>query len=206
MSLSIAGALGVVFLLSELGLAAFKRADKGEARAADRGSLRLLWMIIGVSVYLAYDLAYRLPSLSFAASTGDAAGGGMTSVDHGAGPGLIVFLGLGLFAAGLALRWYSIVYLGRFFTVNVAIAKDHRLIDGGPYRFIRHPSYAGALLAFAGMGVCLSNWASLVTILVPTFLVFSRRMRIEEDALAQGLGDTYRDYMRRTKRLIPAVY
>jgi protein-S-isoprenylcysteine O-methyltransferase len=72
--------------------------------------------------------------------------------------------GAALFAAGLALRWYAIVYLGRFFTVNVAISKDHRLIDTGPYRFIRHPSYTGAIMAFVGVfasGFCLHNWASL---------------------------------------------
>ena len=108
--------------------------------------------------------------------------------------------------AGLALRWYSIIYLGRFFTVNVAIATDHRLIDTGPYRFIRHPSYTGALMAFGGVGLCLCNWASLAVMFVPTLLVFMRRMHVEEVALIQGLGNTYRDYMRRTKRLIPAVY
>ena len=44
---------------------------------------------------------------------------------------------------GVALRWYSVIYLGRFFTANVAILKDHQLVDTGPYRFVRHPSYTG---------------------------------------------------------------
>ena len=61
-------------------------------------------------------------------------------------------------------------------------------------------------MAFLGLGLCLDNWASLVILIVPVFLVFLWRMRVEESALLQGLGDPYRDYMSRTKRLIPAVY
>jgi protein-S-isoprenylcysteine O-methyltransferase len=94
----------------------------------------------------------------------------------------------------------------RFFTVNVAIAANHRLIDTGPYRFVRHPSYTGALMAFLGLALCLANWASLAVMLIPVFLVFLRRMRVEEGVLLQALGAHYREYMHRTKRLIPAVY
>jgi len=56
------------------------------------------------------------------------------------------------------------------------------------------------------LALCLANWASLVILLAPVFLVFLRRMHVEEGALLQAFGDQYRDYMRRTKRLIPAVY
>ena len=111
-----------------------------------------------------------------------------------------------VFVAGLTLRWYAIVHLGRFFTVNVSIAADHRLIDTGPYRIVRHPSYTGALMAFLGLGLCMANWASLLSLLVPICLVFLRRIHVEEAVLLEALGDQYRDYMRRTKRLIPAIY
>jgi protein-S-isoprenylcysteine O-methyltransferase Ste14 len=50
------------------------------------------------------------------------------------------------------------------------------------------------------------HWASLLSLLVPICLVFLRRIRVEEAVLLQALGDQYRDYMRRTKRLIPAIY
>ena len=90
--------------------------------------------------------------------------------------------------------------------VIVAIAAGHRLIDTGPYRFVRHPSYTGALMAFLGLALCLANWVSLAVMLIPVLLVFLRRMHVEEDALLQALGNQYRDYMQRTKRLIPAVY
>jgi protein-S-isoprenylcysteine O-methyltransferase Ste14 len=90
--------------------------------------------------------------------------------------------------------------------VNVAIAADHRVVEAGPYRLLRHPSYTGALLAFLGLGICLDNWASLALLTLPTSVVFLWRMRIEEDALLETFGERYRDYMRRTRRLIPFIY
>lgn len=183
-----ASVLGLIYVVSELGLAVKKRAKKSESRGSDRGSLALLWVVIVVSVFLAFNIAYAFPAAAM--------GGGAA----------LRFLGAALFAAGLAIRWYSIVHLGRFFTVNVAIAMDHRLIDTGPYRFVRHPSYAGALMAFLGLALCLANWISLPVMIVPVFLVFLRRMHVEEGALLEALGVQYRDYMNRTKRLIPAVY
>jgi protein-S-isoprenylcysteine O-methyltransferase len=185
---SIASLLGSVFVLSEVGLTLFKRAKKGEARSADRGSLWLLWIVVVISVNLAYALAARKPEFGF-----------------GPAPA-VVAAGVALFVGGLALRWYSIMYLGRYFTVNVAIATDHRVIDTGPYRYIRHPSYTGALMAFVGLGLAFRNWAAMAVMMVPIVWVFLWRMRVEEDALVQALGDTYRDYMSRTKRLVPAVY
>jgi protein-S-isoprenylcysteine O-methyltransferase len=185
---STASVLGVIYVLSELALTLNKRAKSGESRVEDKGSLTLLWIVIAASVTLAFNLAYLLP------------GAAMSSAPA------LRRLGIALFAAGLALRWYAIVHLGRFFTVNVSIAADHRLIDTGPYRIIRHPSYSGALMAFLGLGLCMANWASLLCLLVPIFLVFLRRIHVEETVLLQALGDQYRNYMRRTKRLIPAVF
>jgi protein-S-isoprenylcysteine O-methyltransferase len=114
--------------------------------------------------------------------------------------------GICVFVIGLVLRLYSIIYLGRFFTINVAIAKDHRLIDSGPYRFIRHPSYTGGLMIFLGLGLSMGNWVSVAIIIVPILAVFLWRMGIEEAALLEALGEPYRSYMKRTKRLVPMVY
>ena|ERR1700677_115438 len=179
--------LGLLYGLSELGLTIFKRAGKG-ASSADRGSLGLLWIVILASVYVAVTLARALPQFSF-------------------GPRPIVeIIGVAVFAAGISLRWYAIVVLGRFFTVNVAIAQDHRLIEQGPYRFVRHPSYTGSLLAFLGLGICFCNWVSFAALMIPILAVFLRRMQVEEAALVAAFGDRYRDYIHRTKRLIPAIY
>ncbi len=184
----LAAALAAAYVLSEIGLSITRRASGGSARVADRGSLALLWIIISASSYLAFALSAKA-SLSMGALTA---------------PGRAV--GILLFFAGLAIRWYAIMYLGRFFTVNVAIASDHQLIDGGPYRHVRHPSYSGGLLALAGLGLCIGNWASVALLTLPTFLAFSWRIRVEEAALLGGLGSRYQAYMDRTKRLIPGVY
>jgi protein-S-isoprenylcysteine O-methyltransferase len=186
--MSLASVFGLAFLVSESGLAIFKRAGRQGSRAADQGSLRLLWTVIALSVFLAFVLARALPAANF-------------------GPAPVYpKLGAAIFVVGIAIRWYAIVYLGRFFTVNVAIAADHRLIDSGPYRFVRHPSYTGALMAFLGLGLTLGNWVSLAMLLAPTLLVFQRRMNVEESALIQAFGSRYQDYMRRTKRLLPGIY
>jgi protein-S-isoprenylcysteine O-methyltransferase Ste14 len=115
-------------------------------------------------------------------------------------------IGYALVLPGLFLRWYSIIYLGRFFTTNVAIATDHRVIDSGPYQFIRHPSYAGSLLAVLGFSLGMHNWASLLIIFVPICAVTMWRIHIEEQALTAALGQAYRDYASRTKRLVPLIY
>jgi protein-S-isoprenylcysteine O-methyltransferase len=108
--------------------------------------------------------------------------------------------------AGQLLRWWSIATLGRLFTVNVAIREGHQLIDSGPYRYIRHPAYTAILLFHVGAGLCLCNALSLIALTVPTTLVLLNRIRVEEDVLLSGLGDRYRGYMTRTKRLIPGLY
>lgn len=190
MSAQLISWLGYAFMISEAILALLRRSRASDSRSADRGSLVLLWVVIAISITLAYSLAYTVPTASMGA---------------GVAPTLRI-LGLVVFFAGLALRWYAIIYLGRYFTVNVAIASDHRVIDTGPYRYVRHPSYSGALMAFFGLGLCLANWLSLACTAIPTFCAFLWRIRVEEAALLEGLGGKYREYMRHTRRLIPALF
>jgi protein-S-isoprenylcysteine O-methyltransferase len=117
-----------------------------------------------------------------------------------------MFSGVALFVTGLLLRWWAIVTLGRFFTVDVTIELDHQLIDRGPFRVVRHPSYTGVLLAFVGLALTLGNWVALLVILVPIGAAFVHRMNVEENALSNALGREYTDYMRHTKRLVPFIY
>jgi protein-S-isoprenylcysteine O-methyltransferase len=179
--------LGICYGLSEVVLGVFKRSGTKSAET-DRSSLRVLWAVILVSVALAIWAAGRVPQ---ARSEWLARG---------------YALGMAIFVAGLLLRWYAIVYLGRFFTVDVAIAADHRVVDTGPYRLVRHPSYTGALLAFFGYGICLGNWVSLAALTLPIGWAFMRRIEVEELALNRALGESYAAYSRRTKRLVPCLY
>jgi protein-S-isoprenylcysteine O-methyltransferase Ste14 len=111
-----------------------------------------------------------------------------------------------LIFGGVALRVWAILTLDRFFTFVVGIAADHRVVQSGPYRVIRHPGYAGALLALAGFGVALANWLSLLIMLVVPALALAVRIRVEEAALIAALGQEYRDYASRTVGLIPGVW
>ncbi|MGA8708221.1 MAG: isoprenylcysteine carboxylmethyltransferase family protein [Steroidobacteraceae bacterium] len=179
--------LGPVFGLSEFALLLGKRSGSG-ATSADRGSLRLLWGVIGLCVVLAILAGNLVPQANSSWLWRLRTAGGV------------------LFLLGLLLRWYAIITLGRFFTVNVAIAADHRVIDTGPYRLVRHPSYSGSLLQFVGLGITFGNWLSLALLVLPVLAVYQRRIAIEEQALSQGLGDPYRRYMAQTRRLIPGIY
>jgi protein-S-isoprenylcysteine O-methyltransferase Ste14 len=115
-------------------------------------------------------------------------------------------LGVALMFVGAALRWWSIAHLGQFFTVYLRTTDDQKVIDDGPYRLIRHPSYSGGLLFVFGWGLCFGNALSVVVLVTPAVVFLNRRIRNEESLLVDKLGDTYRHYMLRTKRLIPSVY
>jgi protein-S-isoprenylcysteine O-methyltransferase len=105
----------------------------------------------------------------------------------------------------LVLRWTAILTLGRFFTANVTIHEGQMVIAAGPYRYVRHPSYAGLLLAFLGLGVFFGNWLSLGVLMIPITLAVIHRIRLEESMLVSALGPAYNAYCARTKRLIPGV-
>ena len=175
-------------LLSELALVWRRRASRASHTGHDRGSHLWLWGIIVGSI-----IAGHLAALSHV------------------GPRLFIglpwaWVGASLFAAGTVLRWWSIVHLGRFFSVDVAISHDHTVVETGPYRVVRHPSYTGLLLQCAGLGVVLGTLFSLLVIIVPTFLVLAHRIRVEEKALLANFGDVYADYTRRTKGLLPGIF
>lgn len=185
--LSLPSLFGVAFGLSECALSLTRRA-KGDAVVQDRGSLALFWTVIPLAMFLSYFAAATLPMLKLSAAP--------------------VWTGLGtlLLVAGLALRWYAIHYLGRWFTVNVAVAADQPLIDSGPYRSLRHPSYTGALLALLGLALCIGNLLSIVLLVGLTLPVFLHRIQIEEQALARAFGQRWTQYCGHTSRLLPGLY
>lgn len=119
---------------------------------------------------------------------------------------LCFFVGMLLMCGGIAWRWYAVRTLGTYFTLAVSIQNDHRVIQHGPYRFIRHPSYSGALVALCGVGLILTNWASLFVLVACSFAGIIYRIAVEERALVDALGYPYVEYRSRTKKLIPFVF
>jgi len=107
---------------------------------------------------------------------------------------------------GLLLRWWSFLSLGKYFTVVVKTSGDQPVVERGPYRVLRHPSYTGLLLAFAGCGVMLGNWVGTVGGVGLVLIALIYRLRLEERALSAALGERYRDFAASRARLIPYVW
>lgn len=158
-----------------------------KAGKQDAGTLPIVMMMQFVAMFAAFAIAF---TVSFA------------RVSH---PHLSFWAGLVFMIAGSLLRRHCFRMLGQSFTAAVVVVHDQVVVERGAYRWIRHPSYTGGLLIYGGMGLALGNWISLAEILVIVLVSYLLRVRAEERALVETLGEPYRDYMRRTKRFIPLV-
>jgi protein-S-isoprenylcysteine O-methyltransferase Ste14 len=158
------------------------------AHRRDRGSFAVVIGCVFVGFTLGSGLAAAVPAAAVQAGRYE-----------------VYYAGLVVMAMGMALRFSAVIVLGRFFTPVVMIGRDQHVVDTGPYRWIRHPSYTGALLTMAGVLLASTNWLALVGVL-PALPGFLYRIRVEEQALAEELGEPYRSYMARTRRLLPFVY
>lgn len=175
------------FTLGEIVLLALRRSGSRHV-SRDRRSLMLFWIVLPVSITLAFQAAWLYPA-------GKLHGGAALAA-----------LGGALVMIGLLLRYHAIRRLGRWFTVDVALAPGQTLLRDGPYRFIRHPSYTGALLALCGIGLLLDNIFSLAVIVIPPLLVFLRRILVEEQAMSEAFSPEWAAYRVRTWRLVPGFY
>ncbi len=170
----------------------FRQMAKVSRKAAsidDHGSMILLIGLQWIGLALNFSLAWF-----FRAAT----------ISHD--QTIIFILGIIFILLGVTLRWFAIQTLGRYFTRDVAVAVDQEVIQTGPYRFVRHPSYSGTFLTMLGLGLAMTNWASLASLLLFVFIGHFYRVRVEEQALINRIGQPYMEYMRRTKRFIPFVF
>ncbi len=177
------------WLLFEVGMAVGRRSDRQADRRRDAGTLGNFWRVIPIACSAGglfsalraapFPTAWQRPALA---------------------------LGTALVLAGLALRVAAILTLRRLFTVDVAIREGHQLVTRGLYAVVRHPSYAGSLLSFLGLGIALGSFASLATVVLPITWAFVRRIQAEEQALAEAFGEAWTDYAARTARLLPGAW
>ena len=157
------------------------------ARAAtrvkrDRGSRALILLTVGGSLIIALFFGY----------------GGFERL-----PDWLFYPGIFLMLLGVVLRQWAIAVLGRFFSLNVQVVEDHQVVDKGPYRLVRHPSYTGLLITFIGISLAVQSLGALLVLLAVFTVSFGYRIRVEEKTLLSELGESYASYMKRTKRLIP---
>jgi protein-S-isoprenylcysteine O-methyltransferase Ste14 len=155
----------------------------------DRGSMGMLIGLQWIGLALNFLLGWMFPAAAIQ------------------GPRTTIFLlGVLLMLSGVVLRWYAIWTLGNFFTRDVAVSPDQKVVQDGPYRYIRHPAYSGTFLTMLGVGLALTNWASLLVLLLFVLAGHMYRVHVEEQALMHTLGQPYITYMQRTKRFIPLVF
>jgi protein-S-isoprenylcysteine O-methyltransferase Ste14 len=118
---------------------------------------------------------------------------------------VVFYLGVLLIFLGSVLRRICWRTLGEYFTGDVRAKAGQPVIQTGPYRWVRHPSYTAGMLMNVGIGVALTNWLSMAILLIATVAAYVYRVRVEERALVGELGVPYAEYMRTHKRFIPFV-
>jgi protein-S-isoprenylcysteine O-methyltransferase Ste14 len=130
------------------------------------------------------------------------------SLDHRFAWSQVLF-GMEIAADGLVALGFFIVYLvfkeNSFSAATIEVATGQKVISTGPYVFVRHPMYAGALVMLFGTPVALGSWWGLL-LMVPMMLVLVVRLLDEERFLAKNLPG-YPEYCQSVRyRLVPYIW
>ncbi len=115
---------------------------------------------------------------------------------------LVQNLGIFLTFVGAAFAIWARYSLGQYWSGRVTLKVDHQLIRSGPYAYVRHPLYAGLLLAMAGAALVVGEWHALLGLLL-AMMEFSRKAAKEEALLATEFNDDYKEYQRHTGFVTP---
>lgn len=118
----------------------------------------------------------------------------------------VYWLGIILLIAAGILRRHCFRMLGESFTGVVLVNANQPIVERGAYKWIRHPSYSAAYLLYFALGLVLTNWSSIIELVVAAIVMYTYRISVEERVLVENLGDPYVQYQRRTKKLIPFLY
>lgn len=113
--------------------------------------------------------------------------------------------GVGLTVAGHAFSIWARLHLGKYWSGTVALKEGHKLITSGPYGMVRHPIYTGLFISLLGSAMAATTIESFVG-LVLMFCSYIIKWRREEKLMIAEFGQEYRDYMARTKAVIPYVF
>jgi len=119
---------------------------------------------------------------------------------------VLFVVGMVLMCAGIAIRQWAVALLGELFTIDVRVHPGQSVVERGPYRWVRHPSYTGLILTFVGIGLALGNWAALIVLAALPAAGLVVRIRFEERALLDGLGEPYRRFAASRPHLFPGLW
>jgi protein-S-isoprenylcysteine O-methyltransferase Ste14 len=180
-------ALSMLYGFFEIFMSRRLKSKRNVSKSGDKGSIWLLIITISIGYWLSFIMAATKIGRIYHWNT---------------------FFVIGSFLAiiGLIIRVTSILTLKQQFTYTVTKIEDHELIESGLYRIIRHPGYLGQLIIFLGISTSLSNWLSILLMIVPVLLGYMNRIIVEEKFMIEQMGQKYIDYQKRTKRLIPLIY
>ncbi len=156
-------------------------------RKGDKGSLRVLFISITIGYLFSFSIA-------------------ATKIGRIYNWDIMFAFGILIIIVGLIIRIISIRTLKQYFTYSVAKAENHELIEKRFYKFIRHPGYLGQLIIFTGISISLSNWLSVILMLLSILVGYLNRITVEENFMVEQMGVRYSDYQKRTKKLIPKIY
>lgn len=116
------------------------------------------------------------------------------------------WIGIICFGFGMVLFWWVHKTLGKNWSPLLEIRKDHKLIAEGPYKYVRHPMYTVIWIWVLFQGIVLSNWAVIIIGILTWSILYFVRLPDEEKMMIEKFGQEYKDYMRKTKKIIPRVY
>jgi protein-S-isoprenylcysteine O-methyltransferase Ste14 len=185
--LTIIIAFSILYGLFEIFMSRRQHDGRKISVSGDKGSIWVLVMSISMGYWLSFII-------------------GATTIGRMPHWNTFFIIGSVMALAGLIIRVTSILELKQQFTYTVSSIENHQLIETGLYRVIRHPGYLGQLIIFTGIAVCLSNWLSVLLMLLPVLSGYVFRINVEERFMAEKMGDRYLNYRKRTRKLIPGIY
>jgi protein-S-isoprenylcysteine O-methyltransferase Ste14 len=121
-------------------------------------------------------------------------------------PAWLSWVGVALFAGAAVLLWQTHQALGRSWTPTLGLREDHQLVTEGVFKYIRHPMYAAHLLWALATPLILTNWIAGYAMLIPQIVQFWLRIGVEERMMLERFGESYREYMTTTGRLLPRFF
>jgi protein-S-isoprenylcysteine O-methyltransferase Ste14 len=164
-----------------------QRSKSKVTTSRDKGSLWLLYSLITAGYALSFSI-------------------GATKIGRIYAWNALFAVGMALIGIGFVIRIHSILTLKQFFTYSIAKVENHKIIETGLYKFIRHPGYLGQLIIFIGISTSISNWLSILFMMLPVTFGYLYRIKAEEKFMLDQLGEDYFKYQGRTKRIIPMLY
>jgi protein-S-isoprenylcysteine O-methyltransferase Ste14 len=117
-------------------------------------------------------------------------------------PDWVRWVGVIIGIASLPMMYWLFKSIGRNITQTVKTRKEHELVTNGPYRWVRHPLYSVGTIFFLSFALIASNWFIALVMLLALIMILVRLPK-EEENLIKRFGNEYREYMKRTGRLIP---